>query len=131
MTELSQDMTFREPLPEGCPPVEAEEITDVRVVFRLVRKNPPKDRDFSSKRAESPYNQFSVPECQARGLSVYSHAREARQQLKRPTLRGMLICQVTLAQGAGHILRTGRRSHYTWWPLASFDVLSNCQMVDQ
>ena len=87
MPELSYDIRFREPLPEGCPPIEAEEITDVRVVFRLVRTDPPMDSDFCSKRAESPYNQFSVSECQARGLSVYSHVREAKKQLKRPTLK--------------------------------------------
>lgn len=131
MPELNESIVFRESLPEGCPPTEAEDITDTKVVFRLVRTDTPDDSDFRSKRAESPNNQFSVSECQARGLSVYSQVREARRQLKIPTLRGMLICQVTLDKGAGYILKTGRRSHFTWWPLADFDILDNCQVVGQ
>lgn len=131
MPELNESIMFREFLPEGCPPTEAEEITDTMIVFRLVRTDTPDNSDFRSKRAESPNNQFSVSECQARGLSVYLQVREARKQLKIPTLRGMLICQVTLDKGAGYILKTGRRSHFTWWPLADFDILDNCQVVSQ
>lgn len=32
-------MTYREPLPEGCPPDDAEEINAPRVVYRLVRSD--------------------------------------------------------------------------------------------
>lgn len=131
MPELSESIVFRESLPEGCPPTEAEEINDTKVVFRLVRTDTPDDSDFWSKRAQSPSNQFSVSECIAQGLSVYSQFRDARKQLKLPTLRGMLICQVTLDRGAGYILKTGRSSHFTWWPLADFDILDSCQVVDQ
>ena len=45
-------MIYREPLPEDCPPDEAEEITAPRVVYRLVRNNPPTGDDFLSQRAE-------------------------------------------------------------------------------
>lgn len=122
-------MTFREPLPEGCPPYEAEELTGLCTVFRFVRGDPPTVFDFRSQRAQKPINQFSVPECQARGLSVFSDFGKAKKQLKRPTLKGMLLCEVTLDKGAGYILRTGRQSHFTWWPLANFDIVGNCQIV--
>lgn len=122
-------MTFREPLPDGCPPPDAEVITQARVFFRLVDGNPPKDRDFMSQRTQKPLNQFSVSECQARGLSVFSEVMEAEKQLRRPSHKGKLVCQVTLDRGAGHILKTGRKSHFTWWPLADFDILNHCQMV--
>ena len=78
------------------------------------------DDDFRSQRAQKPNNQFSVPECQARGLSAFSDVREAEKQLRRPNHKGKLICRVTL-DSAGHILKTGRKSHFTWWPLADFD----------
>ena len=123
-------MIFREPLPEDCPPPEAEEIGQVRVVFRLVRTDPPTGSDFFSQRAEKPNNQFNVPECRARGLSVFSEVREAEKQLKIHTLKGRVICQLTLDKGAGYMLQTGRRSHFTWWPLADFCILNNCQMVN-
>ena len=130
MPDFDEYMTFREPLPEGCPPIEAEEIAQVRVVFRFVRTDPPTGSDFVSQRAEKPNNQFNVRECLARGLSVFSEVREAEKQLKRPTLKGMVICQLTLDKGAGYMLRTGRRSHFTWWPLADFCILNYCQMVN-
>lgn len=46
-------MTYREPLPEGCPPDSAEEITVTRKVFRLIRTVPPTDDDFRSQREET------------------------------------------------------------------------------
>ena len=129
MPDFDQNMTFREHLPEECPPNEAEEIAQVQVVFRLVRTDPPTDSDFFSQRAEKPNNQFNLPECQARGLSVFSEVREAEKLLKLRHLKAMLICQLTLDKGAGYMLRTGHRSHFTWWPLADYHVLNNCQMV--
>ena len=61
-------MTYREPLPEDCPPDNAQEITAPRVVYRLVRSNPPTDDDFRSQREERPDQVFhDVTECRARG----------------------------------------------------------------
>ena len=61
-------MTYREPLPEGCPPDDAEEITANRAVYRLVRNNPPTDDDCQSQRAENLHRVFHrVTECQAPG----------------------------------------------------------------
>lgn len=125
-------LLYREPLPADCPPPEAEEIISPRLVFRLVHSDPPVDRDFQSQRAlhpERPYRR--VTECQARGLSVFSDRRDAEQRLKRRNLRGMLLCQVFLSAGAGYIQQTGEHSptHYTWWPLAEFNIIPNCRVV--
>ena len=122
-------MTYREPLPEDCPPDEAEEILEPTVVFRLVRNDPPTDDDFRSQRAEKPTRQFSIPECRVRGLSVFKNRSVAEKMSTTRNLRGTVICQVTLTIGAGRIQRTGSRSHYTWWPLADFDILSNCVVL--
>ena len=119
-------MSYREPLPEGCPPGAADEIAAPREVFRLVRGNPPTVDDFKSQRAEKPDAVFQVPECQARGLSVFAERRDSERALKLPTLRGRLICRLRLDTGAGRIQQTGRPSHHTWWPLAEFNILANC-----
>ena len=67
-------MNYREPLPENCPPDEAEEIAAPRLVYHLVRNNPPTDDDFQSQQAERPDRVFQdVTECQARGLSVFAN----------------------------------------------------------
>ena len=123
-------MTYREPLPEGCPPDDAEEITAPRVVYRLVRSNPPTGGDFRSQRAENPHRNFRrVTECQARGVSVFNNRRDAERQTEIPKLKGLAVCEVDLVAGAGRIKKTGRSSHYTWWPYAEYDILVNCRMV--
>ena len=123
-------MTYREPLPDDCPPDEAKEVDAPRVVYRLVRNNPPTDDDFQSQRAERPDRVFrDVTECQARGLSVFASRTIAEQLSTRGSLQGTAICQVILVPGAGRIQPTGRRSHHTWWPLADYDILANSQVV--
>lgn len=122
-------MSYREPLPDGCPPEAAEEIVASREVFRLVRNNPPALDDFRSQRAEKPQAVFQVSECQARGLSVFADRRDAEAKaLKLPRFRGCLVCRVTLQAGAGRIQQTFQPSHHTWWPLATFDILAHCGM---
>ena len=120
-------MSYLEPLPEQCPPDTAREILAQLDVFRLVRANPPTIEDFRSQRALKPDATFTVPECQARGLSVFCERRDAvNRALKLPNLRGLLVCRVTLETGAGRIQQTGQPSHHTWWPLAKFDILAHC-----
>lgn len=122
-------MTYREPLPDDCPPEESEDITEPLIVFRLVRNNPPTDDDFKSQRAEKPTQNFGVSECIARGVSVFKERAAAEKMSKARNLKGTMVCQVELDRGAGRIQRTGSRSHYTWWPLANFDIRSNCVVL--
>lgn len=121
-------MSYRETLPNECPPATAEEITVARIVFRLVRTFPAANEDFRSQRAENPGQLFNgVTECQACGLSVFADVRDAERATKLPRLRGRSICRLTLDSGAGRIQQTGRPSHHTWWPLAAFDILEHCE----
>lgn len=121
-------MSYREPLPEGCPPNAAEEIATPWEVFRLVRTDPPTLDDFRSQRQEKPDRIFpGVTECQACGLSVFADRRDAEAKaLKLPYLKNRKICRVTLPAGAGRIQQTFQPSHHTWWPLAAFDILTHC-----
>ena len=123
-------MLYRELLPEDCPPEQASEITAPRLVYRLVRHNPPIDDDFRSQRAENPaLTLHNVSECQARGLSVFADRSGAMRRSRIGKLQGTMICEVTLTQGAGRMLRTGNQGHYTWWPWAGYDILANCRMA--
>ena len=123
-------MKYRERLPDGCPPVEAEEIRAAREVFRLVDGDLPTDADFASQRALHPDRTFGVTECQALGLSVHTDLRDSKRALKLPNLQGRRICRVRLGPGAGRIQQTGGRSHHTWWPLADYDILSVCELEE-
>ena len=120
-------MSYREQLPEGCPPDDSLEISEPWEAFRLVRTTPPTDDDFRSQRAEKPDHVFpGATECEARGLSVHTERRDSERALKLPSLRGRFICRLRLESGAGRILKTGARSHYTWWPLSDYDILNRC-----
>lgn len=121
-------MSYREPLPEGCPPAEAREIVNEQVVFRLVASNPATDRDFRSQRAERPDAKFppKIPECVARGLSVHGNRKDSEKARCLPRFRSAIICSVRLIAGAGSIQQTFDPSHHTWWPLATFDILAHC-----
>ena len=124
-------MTYRELLPDNCPPDEAEEIDEPRVVYRLVRNSPPTDGDFRSQRAERPDRVFrNITECQARGLSVRTDLGSAVELMGLRTMRGRMICEVQLDHEAGRIMQTGEDpGHSTWWPLAEYDILANCSLV--
>ena len=121
---------YREPLPEDCPPETAEEIDGRRIVFRLVDSDPPTDADFDSWRAKNLTERpRTASECHARGVSVYSRPRDVRKLIELNGAKEARVCQVALDRGAGRIQKIGGRSHYTWWPLADFDILSHCQVV--
>ena len=123
-------MPYRETLPDDCPPDAAEEITAPRTVYRLVRHNPPTGSDFRSQREENPdLVLHNVTECQARGLSVFSNRADAERRSRIGRWQGAMVSEVTLNRGAGRIAKTGTRSHYTWWPLADFDVTQNSRVV--
>lgn len=124
-------MSYREPLPEGCPPSEATEIVNERVVFRLVATNPPTGDDFRSQRAERPSAIFpaGISECLARGLSVHSERKDSEKLRLLPRFkRRSLLCRIRLKAGAGRIQQTFQPSHHTWWPLASFDIMAECEI---
>lgn len=68
-------------------------------------------------------------ECLARGLSVRKEESDIRNILKLPKFQNALVCRITLDRGAGFIQQTGKNSHHTWWPFASFNILDNCSLV--
>jgi len=123
-------MTYREPLPEGCPPDTSVEIALETRVFRLVKTSPATLEDFRSQRAERPGAVFpKITECQACGVSVFTERQDAVQKaLLLPRFRGFKVCPVRLMAGSGRIQQTFQPSHHTWWPLAEFDILAYCEM---
>ena len=125
-------MKYREPLPAGCPPADAAEIVARRIVYRLVRSDPPTFDDFRSQREENPGAEFrGVDECQARGVSVFITIEDADKRRERPRLSETLICEVVLDKGAGRIHQKKPNSpHCTWWPLADYDIIENCRVLE-
>lgn len=122
--------TFRDELPEGCPPENADKIRRETICYRLVHNDPPIADDFRSQRTLEPHRDFGVSECRARGLSIFMKAADAVRVAQRSrNLRGAKLAQLTLNQGAGYIKQTGSRTHHTWWPYKAFDVQANCEVM--
>ncbi len=122
--------TFRDELPEGCPPENADKIRRETICYRLVHNDPPIADDFRSQRTLEPNRDFGVSECRARGLSIFMQAADAVRVAQRSrNLRGAKLAQLTLNQEAGYIKQTGSRSHHTWWPYKAFDILANCEVM--
>ena len=56
-------------------------------------------------------------------------ADEVRQDVEK--LSETLICEVVLDKGAGRILQPNpKSSHCTWWPLAEYAIIANCQVTE-
>ena len=122
-------MTFRDELPPGCPPADAEPINEDLEVFRLVKSDPPTDDDFLSQRQENPEQRFSCEECVARGLSVNLNRNRLDSLTKLQRFRGRMVCRVRLLDGAGQIKDTfSDPGHRTWWPFADYDILAHASV---
>ena len=120
-------MRYRDELPENCPPPEAEEIAEPRVVYHFVRRVPPTADDFRSQRQRRPeLAQSGADECIAAGLSVFADPAEMIDMQGRGYFARRIICRVELDLGAGAILKTRGGSHYTWWPAAEWDIAAHC-----
>lgn len=122
---------YRDKLPYGCPPHDAVVIKDSVVVYRLVKTDPATEKDFQSWRALNPHiNRPShVDECTACGVSVHNKYDAVRKMAKLPKFRNRFPAKMTLTKGAGTIKQQGKdRAHYTWWPMAAYDILATCKV---
>ena len=130
---------FRDALPDGCPPNEAETIRDPRVVYRAVHRDVDPIGDFQSVRQESPnFRAPAADECILCGVTVFATQRAARQALKHGKghkWAGKQVGMLTLPAGAGAILRTAHGQptehgeHWTWWPASGFDPLPHVEVL--
>jgi|CXWL01.1.fsa_nt_gi hypothetical protein len=119
---------YKEELPDGCPPPDAEEIQSI-VFYRLVESIPPTEKDFLSLKALNPSKDQKY-ECEARAVSVSVELNGAVDLLKLPTQKGKKIVQLNLDVNTGMHKRTfSRPHHHSWWIYSTCDPLSYCQAV--
>lgn len=120
---------YKEELPDGCPPLDAEEIQSI-VFYRLVESHPPTEKDFLSLKALDPSKNHKLHECEARAVSVSVELNGAVDLLKLPTQKGKKIAKLNLGENSGMHKRTFNRAyHHSWWIYSSCDPLSYCQAV--
>lgn len=120
---------YKEELPDGCPPPDAEDIHDV-VFYRLVKSHPPTEEDFTSLKAQNQTKNHKSHECEACALSVFVELSGAVELLKLPTQKGKQIAKLKLGSNTGKHKRTfNRPHHHSWWIYNSFDPLACCEAV--
>lgn len=136
---MFDDIVFRDALPDGCPPNEADAIRASRVVYRAVHPDVDPAGDFQSVRQESPdFHDSEADECILCGVTVFTTREAARKALKHGKghkWAGKRVGMLTLTAGAGAILRTyrgqptERGEHWTWWPARDFDPLPRVEVL--
>lgn len=122
-------MEYRDALPAGCPPDEAEDIAAETEIYRLVWSSPAKEDDFLSQQTLNPNRTFGSAGCMARGLSVRRTQAACEQMLKLPRFAGARVCRVRLLAGHGSIQQTGKAQHYTWWPHRDFNHATCTEVI--
>lgn len=115
-----------EPLPKGCPPVDAAS-PNGKKYFRLVETCPPTETDFWSQRKLYPRKPFHTSECIAMALSLLSDVSACLNLLKLPPHRNKRIVEITPPPESGVLKRTGRDEyHHSWWRAKQFDPIPHC-----
>ncbi|WP_455666965.1 hypothetical protein [Phocaeicola sp.] len=110
-----------EPLPEQCPPNDAQQC--IGNYYRIANGNPAQSEDFFSQRKLRPNNIFmGVDECVARAISLFSDKQEVEKRLKLPKFKHATIAIVKLMPKDGMIKKTFGPAHYSWWRTKDFDV---------
>lgn len=122
-------MLYRDPLPEDCPPPEAAEINRPSVFFRMVHNDPPTEADFLSLRQLNPERPYpGAPECWVRGVSLFARRNDLLKRFPRRDPAKVMVARVVLDAGMGSLLKTGSRSHFTWWPTDGIDYGERCSV---
>ncbi len=112
-----------EELPKQCPPKDAKECCGV--FYRIAEGDPATSEDFFSQRKMNPHKVFKgleLDECIVRAISLFSDVEDAKRLLKLPKFKNNTVAEVNLIPKDGLILKTFKRSHFSWWRTIDFDV---------
>ena len=121
-------MTYREDLPENCPPDTAIRIEQTAIFYRLIEQWPPTERDFHSVWELHPerHRRLRIEECKAKGLSVFDTPQAAQViSDKYEEHSHKTVCEVRITPDSGKI-QQGYTNHYTWWPFRDCEPADLC-----
>lgn len=106
-------LKFPDDWPAGCPPTDA--VDAAGDVYRLVRSDPPTDRDLASHWETGQLPRADA--CLRCGLSVFRGEEEARHQRKLFPKLGGFIAGATLHadHGKTKLTKGQQPTHTTWW----------------
>ena len=121
-------MTFRQDLPENCPPDTATRIEQTTTFYRLIEAWPPTNEDFDPVWDLHPerHRTLMKAECRAKGLTVFDTPQAAQKIRARYDQHShKIVCEVSIAPDSGKIVQ-GETNHYTWWPFQDCEPTDLC-----
>ena len=119
-------MTYREDLPNNCPPEDAAPLDETAYFFRLVDQYPPAEGDFDSVWKTQPGRHERLPdECIAKGVSLFDNPRALEARTRQGNFSDKVTCLVRVTPESGPV-RQGTSHHHTWWPFRDYDIPVNC-----
>jgi hypothetical protein len=122
-------MQWHDELPEQCPPQEAV-LPSNMIIYRAVRTLPPTEDDFESQRVMYPKQLFNVDECRARSLSVSTEPTPCEHLIRIPNRPERFVAKIRLTEESGLILKTGKRTHFSWWRARDFDPIAATELPE-
>jgi hypothetical protein len=123
-------MKWAEPLPQNCPPKEANP-PNHECYYRLIEYMEPSEIDFCSHRMRWPDKQFHTSECVAMAISVFDKISSCQKVRLFPTHKNKKIVEITLPQESGLIKQNGRDlSHFSWWRYKEFNPFDFCTIIE-
>ncbi|RMA60818.1 hypothetical protein C8C96_1841 [Acidovorax sp. 100] len=118
-------MTYREQLPESCPPQNARHPTESKL-WRLLQQQRVTDRDFDSQYLKFPERNFPDM-CGAKAVSLMTSLTICRAAAKSPRLKRAGFThavEVTCCTTLG-IWDQDKPEHVNWWPFSTVNILGH------
>jgi hypothetical protein len=130
MGDETNQFEWVEPLPDGCPPPDAER-PNYTEFYRLVKTIPAEDDDFVSFRERNPDRPLKYDECIERSCSLFNTYQQCNRRRKSRIHRAKKIVRIMLTPESGLILRTlNQRGHHSWWRAKGFHPVEHCQEAE-
>jgi hypothetical protein len=118
---------YLEPLPEQCPPDDAED-KNYDEVWRTLPSIPPTDQHFYSKAKAGDALPPDLDPCRFASCSLYTSRVPASKMLKFPKFQGGTVAKIRIPMKAG--LSKKKKQHVDFWAFRHFKFLDSILEVE-
>ena len=114
---------FREHLPEACPPLDAQEPSNL-VVYRLIPDLPAVALHFASHASLGKKMPGGIDPCRWASCSVFASMESVNDLRKLPKFKlYKWAIKLVLGSEAGRV-KSGEAGHYDWWIYSGYDPIA-------
>jgi hypothetical protein len=125
---LGETVKFRETLPPGCPPKEAQDI-ECAEAFRFIPAATPESAHFASNAAKRETPPPGIDACRWASCSLYTDMATVQKKRKLKKLRSYTpIAVLKIGAGSGYLIIAN--SHIDFWMFETFDPVAAIVRVE-